>query len=720
MRALALGLALITAAAIAIAVPTEQPASAAVSTLNDSAPAFSYSSGWTYTTNPPSGYANGDAHYATSAGATATVAFTGVSVTLIGGTNSLHGRADVKVCDGSGSNCGATTIVDSYSPTTLTQQVLYTASGLPGGSHTLVVTVRSDSTGQGTYTDIDLISVDDGLTSITGTRYVDNRVGSSCSNSGAGTSTSTPWCDFTPVNDRTLAPGAQVLLARGASFAGPLRLTGSGTSSSWITLGAYGAGALPIIHGSGLATDRTVIVTNPDYWHIQDLELTNAGMGLLIPFTSLGHTGLDVHGLWAHDLFGIFNGRGEVADYPDTQNSSAITITAAGVPTTSLGQNVLSNISIRDNRTQNTSGVYLMADPGFTGTPSYAPSTFSNIDVTNNRFEEAKAPMIAIEASSNVKFVGNWLDCKGHVYEPQGTTCFFLTAVDDVVIQNNVVANMPDNSTHDQTGIDLEYAVNNVRIRGNLFANNAGAGVEMLQLANRSNDFSTGTVIEQNAFYNNGASGQKGHIAIDSYVSTPPQATIRDNVYQVSPNGFISNVNGNPPLTNVTQSNNLSVSSIYPAASQFSSTQGQNGWASQTYSDSGVWTNMATYTAVPSKWSAGGGSSIDAFTLTPGVGSSQWVARTWTAPSAGTVRITGRVAMNAVTAAGSSVLIERNGTPVWPTAGGSYYNLSAGDRNGVDADVTLAVAAGDTIRFVVYAGNATGAATSWTPSISYQ
>jgi hypothetical protein len=697
------------------------PASATSYSFNNTHPSISYSAGWTFTSGQV-GYSFGDAHYTDSPGRTATFSFTGTSVTLIGGKNPLHGRADVKICDGNGANCSGTTVVDSYAASTQYQQVLFTATGLGAGAHQLVLTTRSDSSGAGTFTDIDLLVADDGLSAITGTRYVDNRAGSNCSNAGSGTSPSAPWCSFAPVNDRALGAGAQLLLARGATFPGPLRLTGTGTSSNWITLGAYGSGALPKITGSGLATDRTVIVQNPDYWNIQDLELTNAGMGLLIPYTTQGHQGLNIRRLWAHDLTGLFNQRGDVADYPDTQNSSAITITAAGAPLTSSGQTVVSDISIRDNRTENNSSVYLMADPGFSGTPPYATSTFKRVEIIGNDFQQAAAPMIAVEAASEVIFSGNRVDCRGHVFEPQGTTCFFISQVDGATVHNNLLYNMPSNSAKDETAIDLEFGVNNISIRGNLFANNSGAGVEMLQLGGRSNDRSTNTLIEQNAFYNNGgtSTGQKGHIAIYNDPGTvPPQATIRNNSYQVSPNGFISNVNSSPDLSNVTQSSNLSASSIYPSAWHFSGTQGQNGWRQQSYSGSGSWTDMPSFGASPARWSAGGGSYVDAFTLAPGVGSSQWVARTWIAPSSGTVVITGRAFVNSAAAPSTDILIERNGASVWP-AGGGYQTISAGDRSGVNTSVTLTVSAGDVIRFVVYANGASGAVVGWTPSISYQ
>ena len=42
------------------------------------------------------------------------------------------------------------------------------------------------------------------------TFYIDNRPGSRCTNAGAGTSASAPWCDFTNINSRTFGPGDQI------------------------------------------------------------------------------------------------------------------------------------------------------------------------------------------------------------------------------------------------------------------------------------------------------------------------------------------------------------------------------------------------------------------------------------------------------------------------------------------------------------------------------
>jgi hypothetical protein len=66
--------------------------------------------------------------------------------------------------------------------------------------------------------------------------------------------------------------------------------------------------------------------------------------------------------------------------------------------------------------------------------------------------------------------------------------------------------------------------------------------------------------------------------------------------------------------------------------------------------------------------------------------------------------------------------ITRNGTQIWPSSGGAR-SLGGSDAVGHDTNVTLPVAAGDTIRFEVSNGgngDATSDATAWTPSIAYQ
>ena len=705
---------------LAAAVATPSTASAATFQTNDTSPSIAYSSGWAYA-NHLVGNAFGDAHYSAAVGATATISFTGTSIQLIGTRNSDGGRSDVKVCDGSGSSCSGTTVIDFFATTPATLQTVFSAPGLSAGAHQLILTLRSDSSGSNHYSDVDAYIADNGASAIAGTRYIDNTAG--CSNAGAGTSTSAPWCDFAPLQSQALAPGAQVLLKRGDSWSGPLLLTGSGTSSSWITLGAYGTPTdpRPIIHGSNAASDRTVVLQNPDYWHVQDLELNSAGEGLLVEYTSLDHHGLDIQRLYAHDLDGIFDGSPAQADYSDLQNSTAITVSAGGAPTPAPGQSVLTGLTVRNNTVQRAAGFYLLDDPTSSGAPAAPSSTFSGVNVSHNTFATSKAPILAFESAASPVLESNWVDCSGHQPEHQGTTCFFLAGVDSALIQNNAIMNMTDTRSADQTGIDLEYKIRNAQIRGNYFGHNAGAGIELLQFG-REGDYNDGNVVEENDFYDNGdsVSGQPGQIVVAKDKLGPvnpvdPTVVIEHNDYEAAATGFITG----GATSNVSSSDNTAVTNEYPSALQFSSLQGAGNWHEQSYSGFGsTWTDMPSYDSANARWAGASGSSVGAFVLTPGATSSQWVAREWIAPHAGTVSIRGRVFMDDTSGPGSSVLIERNSAVVWP-ATGTYATISGTDVAGVNSDVTLTVAAGDVIRFVVY-GSSSASGTSWTPSVDYQ
>ena len=71
------------------------------------------------------------------------------------------------------------------------------------------------------------------------------------SDSSSGTSSSAPWQTIAKVNGATFSPGDSVLFNRGDAWHGTaLTFPSSGSSSSPITIGAYGAGPNPILKGS--------------------------------------------------------------------------------------------------------------------------------------------------------------------------------------------------------------------------------------------------------------------------------------------------------------------------------------------------------------------------------------------------------------------------------------------------------------------------------------
>jgi Right handed beta helix region len=97
---------------------------------------------------------------------------------------------------------------------------------------------------------------------------------------GNGSSAS-PWNNLTTVNSKSFAPGDSLLFNRGTTCAGSFVFSSSGTSTSPITIGAYGTGALPAIDGTG--QNRAVKLLDTSYVTMQDLEVKNSKVwGILL------------------------------------------------------------------------------------------------------------------------------------------------------------------------------------------------------------------------------------------------------------------------------------------------------------------------------------------------------------------------------------------------------------------------------------------------------
>ena len=81
--------------------------------------------------------------------------------------------------------------------------------------------------------------------------YFSNSLGDDTRTSTQAQSSATPWKTITKLNSffSSLAVGDSVLFKRGDTFYGSIIVSNSGTSSSPITLGAFGTGAKPIITG---------------------------------------------------------------------------------------------------------------------------------------------------------------------------------------------------------------------------------------------------------------------------------------------------------------------------------------------------------------------------------------------------------------------------------------------------------------------------------------
>ncbi|MFC3799449.1 hypothetical protein [Cohnella sp. GCM10012308] len=154
----------------------------------------------------------------------------------------------------------------------------------------------------------------------------------------------------------------------------------------------------------------------------------------------------------------------------------------------------------------------------------------------------------------------------------------------------------------------------------------------------------------------------------------------------------------------------------YSASGGYGQTQGANGWSYEQW-DGSAYSNM-TWDAANGRWKGaqtyaivGGGWQH------PDANDS---VRTWTAPKAGTVNVSG-VARKADTALGGDgvqVKIMKNNTQIWPASG--WQPIGASDTNGFAHNLTVSVAQNDKIRFVVNKGGTISTdATWWDPTIQY-
>ena len=117
----------------------------AVSRLQETDPAVTYSDGWT-TGDTSRGWSAGSAAISVTAGTQATFTFRGTAIDWIGARGPQSGIARVSV-DGV-----FVTAVDAYAPTEEIQAVLFTAAGLADASHTLTIEVTGGKNAAATST----------------------------------------------------------------------------------------------------------------------------------------------------------------------------------------------------------------------------------------------------------------------------------------------------------------------------------------------------------------------------------------------------------------------------------------------------------------------------------------------------------------------------------------------------------------------------------------
>ncbi len=532
--------------------------------------------------------------------------------------------------------------------------------------------------------------------------YVDN--GATCPGSGTQAS---PWCNLSVVNSTVFQPGDQILLKRGDTFTTGMILSGSGTSTNWITVGSYGSGASPIIEGDSAPGSIGINLYNDSYVQVEGLAIEDVGVGILINDVT------NQTGFRFLDLY--LSGDGDGIQSPSGTNAGAVSNV--------LVQDVEAAVNQLSCTFQYCEGAAVLLGNASDVIVNRLDA-FSNCGTTNWGLGSGASNVLV----ENSESIGD-----GSCYTLGGATANYLDGDTNVTFVNDIIADVPYAGSVDLSAIDVEpnrAPDTGINIEDDYIAQNAGPGIEVLdQPYPITNVHITGNVLSDNgASYSPNSYPVFGQIWTDRWLPGTFEATgsIANNFYNApAGTGGFEQIHAGANFNGFTQSNNIDTSgtnNLWYAANGFSCTaQGANGWSYQSSTDNSIWTNLSGCTwmnPLDQEWSNGGAGTgfVSNFEELPPSTATSWVARSWTAPTTGVVSTRGRVLMTDPTcSAGATAEITENTSPI-PIWGPQV--IAAGDDVGVDANLDgLNVHAGDVLHFAVQQSGAGQCRVSWTPSV---
>lgn len=324
-----------------------------------------------------------------------------------------------------------------------------------------------------------------------------------------GLSSSTPWASFYKI-PTTLNPGDTVLFERGSTWSTPLVLSGVGTSTSFITLSAYGSGALPKISLSNGANDTCITINEGSYWRINNLDLRNSRMGIYLRYIStINNNNMSVQNCYFYNI----NCSSVISTLIDNNAVTAelhrnndeyvwpAAIFVGGRIAVDSKSTKVQNIIITDNTfDQCYTGIgsdWYIADSGTGDQVSRITTNLWWIDkctitgTTNGIFALSKASNSTIQNCRTLS--GSTLT------SPMGTTGAFLQNCYNFTIQYCEFSNIKNNGSVDGCGIDFEGNNKSVTFKNNVLANNEGSAI----LLCATFGVNTGIYISNSTLYNN-------------------------------------------------------------------------------------------------------------------------------------------------------------------------------------------------------------------------
>ncbi len=305
--------------------------------------------------------------------------------------------------------------------------------------------------------------------------YLDAVSGSDQNN---GTAESSAWKTLAKASSLQLKAGDRLLLKCGQTFEGELEVTGKGTASERIEVGAYGTGDKPIVKGYD-QSKYAVRVSNSDYLTVSGLEIVNTGRDRLA-----GRTGIKVectdygisHDICISDLY-IHDVNGSLSK--DAGGGSAILVENGGNSIASCFQGLLiENCHIKDCARN------AMIWSGYWERSNWLPST--GVVVRGNLIEGVPGDGIVPIGCDGCLIEYNVMrDCPDILPSDQAAAGIWPWSCDNTVIQFNEVSD--HKAPWDAQGFDCDYNCRNTLMQYNYSHDNYGGMMLICDSGNERN-----------------------------------------------------------------------------------------------------------------------------------------------------------------------------------------------------------------------------------------
>ena len=291
------------------------------------------------------------------------------------------------------------------------------------------------------------------------------------SDTNDGRSSEQAWKTLSRTRTQDFQPGDEILLKRGGRFEGGLSLSLKGSSEHSIVIGAYGAGAPPLIDAKGRLAG--VHLRNSRHVIVRDLQITADG-------------GKTTDGSDPGFRYGVYvnSNKGESSDvtienmdirriYPEVARKHE-----GRNPTTYLGTAIAIEGEVETNNSRFVVRNCRIAETGF---KAVSLSQVQHVEVLDNQMTDIGGPAIPPGRVDDLIVRGNTVIRSGSSLDPRmhgrGSGIWPWTCK-RVLIEKNTF--MHARGPGDSCGIHIDYNCSDVVVQYNLSVDNEGGFAEIL------------------------------------------------------------------------------------------------------------------------------------------------------------------------------------------------------------------------------------------------